>query len=507
MKDISKLSIKEKLGQLVVMGFDTVDYGEHPDYLIKEIKCGNFILFSHNFVDANRLKNLIKIIYEKEIDEIGALPFICIDQEGGFVTRLTNDVTIVPSPMSSSSSSYPNASYECGKILGNDMIKLGINFDLAPCLEVNRNLEDYLSNVRCYSSNVDKISTYVKMFKKGLLENGVLSCLKHFPGEGRAQVDSHLDLPIVDISLDMLFQEELIPFISNLDSPSIMVSHTMYKQIDEKPASISKIILTEILRNKLDYKGLIISDCMEMKAIDDYYTTAKGALEGLVNGCDMVLITHSLNKQKETMDMLYKAYQEKVLTDAMIDEKLERIYKYKKETIKHLEINFFNENKYIKNKSFIETAYNIVEKSLTVVSGKEPKINNNLRTIIITKDKYNHSLVEEDNNKSLNNKLAMALENKVTIKEYQDNDFSLLCENYDQVILVSVEYLENYLTQKEINTLNTKNNFYLISLKGPMNKKVFKGNHICLYECSDYSLKTLAKYLMGLIMAEGKIPE
>ena len=160
--------------------------------------------------------------YEKEIDEIGALPFICIDQEGGFVTRLTNDVTIVPSPMSSSSSSYPNASYECGKILGNDMIKLGINFDLAPCLEVNRNLEDYLSNVRCYSSNVDKISTYVKMFKKGLLENGVLSCLKHFPGEGRAQVDSHLDLPIVDISLDMLFQEELIPFISNLDSPSII---------------------------------------------------------------------------------------------------------------------------------------------------------------------------------------------------------------------------------------------------------------------------------------------
>ena len=507
MKDISNLNIKEKIGQLVVMGFDTTYYGNHLDYLITQAKCGNYILFSHNFESGNKLKDLLKIIYEKVNNEVGIIPFICIDQEGGFVTRLTNDVTIVPSPMSSSSSAYPNAPYECGKILSSDMIRLGINFDLAPCLEVNRNLEDYLSNVRCYSSDVNKISKDVKMFRKGLTENGVLSCLKHFPGEGRATVDSHLDLPIVDISLDMLYEEELIPFMNNLDSPSVMVSHTMFKQIDDKPASISKKILTDLLRNKLNYQGLIISDCMEMKAIDDYYTTPIGALEGLLNGCDMVLVTHSLEKQKDTIELLYKAYKDNILTEEMIDEKVKRIYKYKEKTIPYLNKYFYNDNKYIPNKKFIETANNIVSRSLTLVSGKEIETCEKLKVLIITKDKYVQSLVEDQKKNKLKDKLSLQVNNKIKVIEYQNEDIYSLCNNYDQVILVTVDYIYNYLSSVVIDKLNTKDNFYLVSLKGPMNKKVFKGNHICLYEYSNYSIGALGKYLRGEIKSEGKIPK
>ena len=507
MKDISNLSIKEKIGQLVVMGFDTPYYGDHLDYLIKEIKCGNYILFSHNFENANKLKDLLKDIHDKVNNEIGIIPFICIDQEGGFVTRLTNDVTIVPSPMSSSSSTYPFAPYECGKILSNDMIRLGINFDFAPCLEVNHNLEDYLSNVRCYSSNVNIISEDVKMFRKGLAENGVLSCLKHFPGEGRALVDSHLDLPIVDISLEMLYEEELIPFMNNLDAPSVMVSHTMFKKIDDKPASISQKILTELLRNKMNYQGLIISDCMEMKAIDDYYTTSIGALEGLLNGCDMVLVTHSLEKQKETIEMLHKAYKDNILTDEMIDEKLKRIYKYKEKTIVYLNKYFYNNNKFIQNKEFIKIASDIVSKSLTLVSGKEIETCEKLRTLIITKDKYLQSFVEDQKKNNLKDKLSLQVNNKIKVIEFQNENIYNLCNDYDQVILVTVDYIENYLASDIIDKLSTKDNFYLVSLKGPMNKKVFKGNHICLYEYSKYSIETLGKYLQGEIKPEGKMPK
>jgi len=507
MKDITQMSLKEKIGQLIIVGFPSLTYDQHIKYLVDEYACGNVILFSRNFESANQLKNLNQALYENIQKRTGLIPFIAIDQEGGMVTRLTKDVVFPPSQMTSSASSFDDAPYYCGKIIGEDMISLGLNFNLAPCLEVNNNLENYTVNVRSYGSNPNIVSHYAHEFINGLSEYGVLACCKHFPGEGKSLIDTHLELPILDEPLEEIEKNGLAPFINNIDTSAIMTTHTIFKAYDRMPATLSYKVITGLLRHQMGYKGMVISDCLEMKAIQDHFTTPNGAVLALKAGCDAVLCCHTLELQIECFNKVYDAVAKGFITIDEIDEKVKRIINYKEKIKPYLD-KYFNMLSYVKNMQNEELAERIVDLSLTKILGTLPSIDSN--TLLIAPKLQVSSIVEDEfDERSLASSLKKNFENKII---ELDDDLSLNQDLslFSQIIIFSYDACKNELQKRLINNILEKyQNVYVIALKGPMDKMVLNNlvNFSCMYEYTKHSIASIIKFLKNELTALGRLPD
>jgi len=219
-----------------------------------------------------------------------------IDQEGGAVSRLPADATLVPGAMAIAATGDPENAYRAGRITGEELRALGVNFNLAPVLDVNSNDANPVIGVRSYGDRPETVNRYALQMMNGLHDGGVLSCGKHFPGHGDTSVDSHLALPTVDKSLEQLLQVELAPFQAAIDAgiPAIMTSHIMFPQLDQQfPATMSRRILTDLLKTEMGFKGLVLTDCMEMKAVQHSFGTVAGALHAVKAGVDLVLVSHT----------------------------------------------------------------------------------------------------------------------------------------------------------------------------------------------------------------------
>jgi len=197
LKNVNEMTLKEKLGQLILPGFHSTYYDDQIKTLIEDYHVGNVLLFTRNFTDANQVRELTKKIHDEIYKSTGHIPFIAIDQEGGLVTRMMKDVTFAPGPMTASAS-ISDATYYTGRMLAEDMIRLGMNLNLAPSLDVNNNPNNPVINVRSYSDDPTVVAKLGKRFIEGSLEYGVLACAKHFPGHGDCEVDSHLGLPTIN---------------------------------------------------------------------------------------------------------------------------------------------------------------------------------------------------------------------------------------------------------------------------------------------------------------------
>ena len=341
MKTIKEMTLKEKLGQLIIAGFNGYEYNEHLKTLIEEYKVGNIILFSRNIKNIDQLITLNKKIFSEIEKNTGNIPFITIDQEGGMVTRIMDGATFCPGNMTLTATNNSDNAYRIGKIMGDELTHLGINMNLAPSLDVNNNPENPVIGVRSYGDNPKTVSEYGNKYIKGLQEKGVIATAKHFPGHGDTNVDSHLGLPMITHTLKELEEVELVPFKSAIKNgvDAIMSAHIVFSEIDKSglPGTLSKVILNDLLREKLNFKGLIVSDCMQMKAIDDQYTTERGTLMGIKAGLDMACISHDLEKQVGALKLIEKAIEKGEISEDLIDEKVERILSYKEKTKQTLE--------------------------------------------------------------------------------------------------------------------------------------------------------------------------
>ena len=346
MKKVNEMTLKEKLGQLIIAGFDGYEYDEHLRTLIEDYKVGNIILFTRNIKDIHQLSALNRKIYNEILKNTGNSPLISIDQEGGMVTRIMDGATFCPGNMTLTATNNSDNAYIIGKIMGDELTHLGINMNLAPSLDVNNNPDNPVIGVRSYSDNPKVVSEYGNKFIKGLQEKGVIATAKHFPGHGDTNVDSHLGLPMINHTLEELEKVELVPFRSAIENgvDAIMSAHIVFSEIDKSglPGTLSKTILTDLLRNKLNFKGLIVSDCMQMKAIDDQYTTERGTVMGSKAGLDIACISHSLDKQVGALRALEEAVETGEIDISIIDEKVKRILHYKELTRKKLESDFLS---------------------------------------------------------------------------------------------------------------------------------------------------------------------
>lgn len=327
------MTIREKIGQLLFTGFPATVPGDDFIRLVREYKVGNVILFAHNIKSAHQVQALCAELQKLIMEETGKPALISIDQEGGMVVRLTRDCTNMPGAMAIAATGNPENARIAGEITGCELRALGINVNLTPDVDVNSNPANPVIGVRSYGDNPHTVSTYGIQMMKGLNKAGVMSVLKHFPGHGDTAVDSHLALPSVGKTMEELEKSDLIPFADAIrnGAEAVMTSHILYPAIEtgNVPATMSKTIITGLLRESLGFKGLVMSDCLEMNAIKDYYGTADGALAAIKAGVDMVFVSHTAQLAMETVARIEAAVNSGELSMERLEEAAARVSEYK----------------------------------------------------------------------------------------------------------------------------------------------------------------------------------
>lgn len=330
---MNDMTLKEKIGQLIFTGFPSSFISGEMKRLISDYKIGNVILFAHNIENVAQLRSLCAELH-KDIKGWTGLPaLISIDQEGGRVVRLPADATNVPGAMAIASTGKPEHAYAAGRLTALELRALGINFNLAPVLDINNNPRNPVINVRSYGDTAEVVEKFGVQMMKGLKAGGVLACVKHFPGHGDTEVDSHIGLPSIGKSLEELEQLELKPFRKAIaqGAESVMTSHILFPMLESEsvPATMSRSVITGLLKERLGFKGLVVSDCLEMDAIRKHYGTARGAVGALKAGVHMLFISHTPELVIEAVKAIEAAVRSGELPMETIDDAVARILAYK----------------------------------------------------------------------------------------------------------------------------------------------------------------------------------
>jgi beta-N-acetylhexosaminidase len=293
-------NLDERIGQLFIAGMPGLEVDSGTKSLIQNYKIGGIILFSRNIQSPVQLTVLCMSLQKLAIQYQGQPLFLAIDQEGGRVSRLREPFTIFPGNSAMGENLDPlSKATEFASVTAREMGIVGLNMDLAPVIDVKRGeLEKHLKG-RTFGDDPEKVSSLGTAVIKGLQKNGILAVAKHFPGLGRAQLDPHLHLPVIETDSKEMEEINFPPFKAAIESgvSAIMTSHAIYPAIEpDIPATLSRKALNLLLREKLQFKGLIITDDLEMGAIDKKWGAAQGASLAFEAGSDLLLICENQEK-------------------------------------------------------------------------------------------------------------------------------------------------------------------------------------------------------------------
>lgn len=328
---INTMSLDDKIGQLVIVGLDGFTMDNNINNLIKEHKVGGIILFKTNVDNSKQLIDLTNSLKTSNFQNKTSL-FISVDEEGGRVSRMPNEINNFPSNKFIGKRNNNNLSYNIGKTIAEELNDFGFNMNFAPVLDINSNANNPVIGDRSFGSNPGIVSKLGIKTMNGMRDNNIIPVVKHFPGHGDTSVDSHIGLPIVSKDLTTLNNFELIPFKeaikNNVDA--IMVSHILLNKIDaNNPASMSKTIITNILRKSLKFTGVVITDDMTMGAIIKYNDIGKAAVKSFNAGSDIILVCHEYSNEIEVINSLKKAVKDKTISESRLNESVYRILKLK----------------------------------------------------------------------------------------------------------------------------------------------------------------------------------
>ncbi len=327
--------IRAEVGQHFMVGFPGTELTPEIKQFLAEYKVGNIILFRQNIHDNKQLRSLCMELQQCIKENTGYDALIGIDQEGGIVTRLGADGVNVPGGMAIAAGSSSEGAYLAGRMTGRQLRAVGINFDFAPDLDVNCNPDNPVIGVRSYGDTPEQVTKYGLEMMRGLQDENILACAKHFPGHGDTNLDSHLSLPCVDKPVEELERMEMYPFIQAVKAgvASIMTTHILFPALepDSVPATMSRRIITGILREKMGYQGLVITDSMEMAAIQTYYGTEEGCVATLQAGVDIAMICHSLDMARKAICRVEQAVREGKISIKELEESTARILRLKVE--------------------------------------------------------------------------------------------------------------------------------------------------------------------------------
>jgi beta-N-acetylhexosaminidase len=323
---VEKVALADRVGGMMIIGFDGTALAAAPVELIAGL--GGAILFQRNLIDALQSRAIIEGLQSSR--PAGTPPLlIAVDQEGGTVSRLGAFGTPTPSAMALGASGDPHLTESIYAIVGDELAALGINLDLAPVADVNSDRGNPVIGIRSFGAHQDTVARHAAAAVRGLHRSGVASTAKHFPGHGDTVVDSHFDLPVIAHDLDRLRRVDLPPFRAAIDAgvDAVMIAHVAFPAVDPSgvPATLSRAVITGLLREELGFDGVVCTDCLQMKAISTRYAPGAAAVGAIAAGADLVMFSTSVDDALTARGALRDAVLDGSLDLALVERSLARI--------------------------------------------------------------------------------------------------------------------------------------------------------------------------------------
>jgi beta-N-acetylhexosaminidase len=289
--------LHEQIGRLLFVGVPGPTLDDATRRVLEDLHVGGVILFRRNVGTPVEIASLTTALHA-----LPSQPLVAIDHEGGRVLRLGEPFTPFPPAAAVGATRHPDLAYRVGRAMGQELASVGIDLNFAPVLDVNSNPANPVIGDRAFGSDPALVSEMGVALMRGLHDGGVLSCGKHFPGHGDTEKDSHRELPVVRRSRAELERTELIPFRAAIATgvPMLMTAHVLYPALDpDQPATLSREILTDVLRGELHFDGVVASDDLAMRAIAGHQSIAGAAVSALRAGADALLVCQELERAVE----------------------------------------------------------------------------------------------------------------------------------------------------------------------------------------------------------------
>jgi len=321
---LSQMSIDEKIGQLFFVSIQYNYLDLNTKSFIENYQIGGVVIMSNNISSQNQLIQLINELQNLSSTDL----LIATDQEGGIVARIPWDEARNISQPHIGIVNREDFAYSTGTSHAESLQSVNIDINFAPVLDVSFSSNSIMAN-RSLGNNAPKVSLLGAQIIKAHQDNSIIPTAKHYPGIGRTIIDSHKALPEIDITKTQLLEEELLPFQKAVEEgiEIIMTGHVLYPQIDDQyPATLSQIFITNILRNELGYDGLVITDDINMQALDNYPNKAVDTINA---GCDMILVVDIAKNQIEYIEKVKEAVKNGKISEERINESVKRILRLK----------------------------------------------------------------------------------------------------------------------------------------------------------------------------------
>lgn len=328
---LASMSLEQKTGQMIMAGFHGTTPSSAIRKLVESHQIGGVILFSRNLNDPRQAVMLTRNLQNIALNSEHHLPLlVATDQEGGLVARIRRGTAVHPGNMALGATRSSSLAHSAGNITGTELRAMGINMNLAPVLDVSNDSANSVIGVRSFGEDYNLVSKLGVAMIRGLQKNMVIATAKHFPGHGHTSQDSHEVLPVLPHSLERLRQVELRPFRAAISSgvEAVMVGHLSIPAIDKTrniPATTSRRVITNLLRQSLGHQGLVTTDCMEMKAITDNFEAGEAAVKAVKAGADLVLVSHTLKRQLESIRAILDAARDREIDQEHINRSVTRI--------------------------------------------------------------------------------------------------------------------------------------------------------------------------------------
>lgn len=338
---VDSMSLEEKVAQLFLVQPEAIvdigtatAAGDATKQAINKTPVGGFVYFSDNLQSEQQVQDMLRNVQKYSEDRIGLPAFLSVDEEGGTVARVAStgrfDVTDVGDMAKIGASGDVQQARQAGETIGSYLSELGFNLDFAPDADVLTNSDNTVVKKRSFGSDPRVVSDMSLAVAQGLAQHQVYSVYKHFPGHGATAGDTHQGYAYTDKTLDELKQSELIPFENAIQNNAefIMAAHISAPRVtgDDTPASLSKTMITDILRGQMGYDGIVVTDAMNMGAVTEQYTSAQAAVKALQAGADLVLMPEDF---QEAYQGVLDAVKDGTLTEQRINESVTRIVKVK----------------------------------------------------------------------------------------------------------------------------------------------------------------------------------
>ena len=341
---VAAMGTEQKVSQLLVAGIEGTQLGQDAVQAVQDYQVGGVILFGRNVESAWQLAELTNGL--KDLNGDYTPLFLCVDQEGGRVDRMPPEVERTPSAWSvgqTLDTEGVGAAY--GALLAEECAAFGFNMDFAPSLDIWSNPDNTVIGDRAFGNDWEWTAFFGMSAVESMEEQGgVIPVVKHFPGHGDTAVDSHVALPVVDKSLEELWQSELVPFNMTLNqedyfgaqagpsAPAVMVAHILLSQVDpDYPASLSHRVVTGLLREEMGFDGVVCTDDLTMGAVSNTYGMGEAAVLAVEAGCDLLLVCHGADNLTAARDALLEAADSGRLSPERLDESVKRILSLKAE--------------------------------------------------------------------------------------------------------------------------------------------------------------------------------